>query len=514
MSRLGQVTLGLAAASLCVSAPAFAQKAKDEMRLAINDMFPTVDPYVFPLDEAGVWYRILYQPLAAFTESDQKFVPAIAKSWTIPQPGVYEFELRDDIYFHSGNKLTADDVVYTLNFFADPKQKIRFKARYDWFKPVEKLGEYKVRITAKDPSPADMATLAYRSRIFDKAILSKMEDHYEDYGRVSGSGTGPYRLVSIDKQKVIFEKYPGVRDGYQRAAVGRYVGIHIPDEQSQIAQIMTGGVDALRNISPDNARMIGERPGMAIADLNSGDEIYITLDAAGRSKSKVMTDQRVRKALMMAINRDELIKHIIPGHGTAVKLNSICFDWTVDCAMSTTPPAYDPEGAKKLLAEAGYPNGFDLEFNVHEPIREIGEAIAGELRKVGIRASVAALPLAVYVKKRGEGEFTAFNGFYPTGAQPDAGNLYDFFFGADRDYYQDETIHALAKKAQVEYDKDKRTALYKQMVDRVNTMNYILPVASLPTAYAMTKEVKIMPDAFSYAGVYLNDLVWDDYKGK
>jgi peptide/nickel transport system substrate-binding protein len=278
--------------------------------------------------------------------------------------------------------------------------------------------------------------------------------------------------------------------------------------------MLTGGLDAIRNISPDNAKSLGQQPNLTVANPPSGDEVYITLDAAGRSSSKVMTDQRVRKALMMAINRDELIKHIIPGHGTAVKLNSICFDWTVDCAMSTTPPAYDPEGAKKLLTEAGFPNGFDLEFNVHEPIREIGEAIAGELRKVGIRASVAPLPLAVYVKKRGEGEFTAFNGFYPTGAQPDAGNLYDFFFGADRDYYQDATIQELGKKAMVEYDQSKRTALYKQMVDRVNTMNYILPVASLPTAYAMTKEVKVMPDAFSFAGVYLNDLAWDNYNGK
>src|SRR5262249_17308621 len=149
-----KAAFGLASASLLVtsliSGPASAQKAKDEMRLAINDMFPTVDPYVFPLDEAGVWYRILYQPLAAFLEKEQKFLPAIAKSWSSPSPGVYEFELRDDVYFHSGNHLTADDIVYTLNFFADPARKIRFKARYDWFKPVEKLGEYKVRITAKD----------------------------------------------------------------------------------------------------------------------------------------------------------------------------------------------------------------------------------------------------------------------------------------------------------------------------------------------------------------------------
>ncbi len=505
--------LGVAAAAMLVSSSAFAQKSKDEMRVAINDMFPVIDPYVFPQDEAGVWYRVLYSPLLAFTERDQKFVPAIAKSWTEVERGVWDFDLRDDIVFHSGNKLTADDVVYTINFFADPKQKIRFKPRYDWMQEVEKLGEYKVRIKSKSPSPYDLSTFAYRTRIFDKKVHEKLEK-YEDYGRVSGSGTGPYKLVSIDKQKAIIERAGQWDDGYQRAAVKRYIGISLPDEQSQVAQMLTGGLDAIRNISPDNAKSLASQPNLTVANPPSGDEVYITLDAAGRSSSKVMTDQRVRKALMMAIDRDALIKQIIPGAGTAVKLNSICFDWTIDCGMTTTPPAYDPAGAKKLLAEAGYPNGFDLNFDVHEPVREIGEAIAGELRKVGIRASVSPLPLAVYVKKRGEGAFTAFLGFYPTGSQPDAANLFDFFFGADRDYYQDATIDKAGKSGMTEFDAKKRKEYFTYMADRVNQMNYLLPVSSLPTAYAMTKEVKIMPDAISYSGVYLNDLVWDDYKGK
>ena len=124
------------------------------------------------------------------------------------------------------------------------------------------------------------------------------------------------------------------------------------------------------------------------------------------------------------------------------------------------------------------------------------------------------MPLAVYVKRRGEGQFTAFLGFYPTGSQPDAGNLYDFFFGADRDYYQDASIHDAGKTGMSDFDAVKRKVAYTYMADRVNTMNYILPVSSLPTSYAMTKDVKILPDSVSYSGVYLNDLVWDDYQGK
>jgi peptide/nickel transport system substrate-binding protein len=192
----------------------------------------------------------------------------------------------------------------------------------------------------------------------------------------------------------------------------------------------------------------------------------------------------------------------------------MCFDWTKDCSYTRKMPGYDPAGAKKLLAEAGYPNGFDVVLDVHEPIRQIAEAIAGELRKVGIRATVQPLPLLVYVKKRGDGEFTMFNGFYPTSATPEMGNLTDFFFGQDRDYYKDDAILKVNDQANLEFDDAKRQAMFRTAADRVIEKSYFLPFSSLPTAYAMTKDVKVMPDAFSYAGVYLNDVVWSDYTGK
>ncbi len=515
MSRIAVAALGLAAASLAAIAPAHAQKAKDELRFAINDMFPVVDQYVFAQDEAGLISRAMYSPLVGYQEKEKRFVGLIAKSWRTVEPGVYEFEIRDDITFHSGNKLTADDVIYTMNFFADPAVKIRFKQRYDWFHPVEKLGEYKLRVRAKVPQADDFAKLAYRSRVYDKKIHEALGmEKYGDYGRISGSGAGPYKLVSIDKQKIVLEKFANLKDDYQRQPVNRYVGIHMPDEQSQIAQLLTGGIDAIRSVSPDNAKALAQNPALKVKNVASSDVVYVTLDAAGRSKNKAMTDQRVRKAFMMALDRDAIIKNIVPGDGTAEKLRMICFDWTIDCSATVPVQGYDPSTAKRLLAEAGFPNGFDLQFDVHEPVREIAEAIAGDLRKVGIRASIQPLPNSVYVKKRGDGEFTAFMGYYPTTAQPDSGNVLDFFMGQDRDYYKDEILQKINNEGVTELDDTKRRAMYRTAFNRVNEMNYIVPFSSLPTAYAMSKDVDIAPDVFSYTAVYMNDLVWAGYKGK
>jgi peptide/nickel transport system substrate-binding protein len=211
---------------------------------------------------------------------------------------------------------------------------------------------------------------------------------------------------------------------------------------------------------------------------------------------------------MMAVDRPMLAKTVIPGGEIADILDGICVKADVGCSATTKPPAYDPDGARRLLAEAGYPDGFDMELNVHAPIKEIGEAIAGQIRKVGIRATVRPLPLALYVRLRGEGKMTAFNGFYPTAAQPDMDNIFDFFFNGNRDYWNDPVIKEVQKAAHVEFDDKKRTALYEKGIDRVNTMNYILPVADLPIVFVHSKDVRIADNPLSAMDNRLGDFFW------
>jgi peptide/nickel transport system substrate-binding protein len=145
---------------------------------------------------------------------------------------------------------------------------------------------------------------------------------------------------------------------------------------------------------------------------------------------------------------------------------------------------------------------------VHAPIKEIGEAIAGQVRKVGIRASVRPLPLALYVQLRGQGKFTAFNGFYPTAAQPDIDNIFDFFFNQDRDYWRDPVIKEAQKAGFVEFDDEKRTAIYEKGIDQVNKMNYILPVADLPMVFVHTKDVRVADNPLSPIDNRLGDYFW------
>jgi peptide/nickel transport system substrate-binding protein len=513
MSRKLTAILGIAAAALFAAAPVHAQKSKNELRIVINDMFGAIDPYNFPHDEGGSFYRTIYDNLINFDEWNGKFVPNLAKSWKRIDDSTIEFDLRDDVTFHNGDKFTAEDVKATTDWLADEKTKIRFKDRYDWAR-TEILSPYKIRIHTSFPFSTDLSALSYRVKILDGKVMKTLEGHMEDYGRFQPVATGAYKVVDFDKNRgLTLEAVANHWDksGYGRAPAQRVHGIPIPDRQTQVAQLITGGVDLLRNVQPDTAAEL-KAQGFVVTPTPAQNLLYVTLDAAGRSKSKLMTDERVRKAFIMAIPREQIVKTYVPGGDTAEVPLGICFKKTVACEITSPVIKYDPDGAKKLLAEAGYPNGVDLRLDVFEPSKQIAEAIAGEVRKVGFRTTVNPLTLGVYVKMRGDGEFTSFVGYYPTSTQPDVANLLDFFFGQDRDYWQDDSIHKAMDAGNTEFDTAKRTKLYTASLNKINEKAYILPVSELPLLFASTKEVKVLNNNQSSAESRLGDYAWSDYK--
>jgi len=247
------VFLASAAALALFAVPASAQKSTDTIKLTVQEGFPVLDPYHAPSNEANQWSRDVYGRMVVYDENKRQMIGELVKSWKRVDDQTLEFELRDDIVFTSGNKFTADDVIYTLNYVADPALNIRFKARYTWYDKPEKLGPYKVRLHSKEPRADDLELLAYRFHIFDKAAHEKLEDK-AIYGRTVASSTAAYKLVSIDRTGNLtimrnddaIKKFP-----HLRAPIKNVVGVPIPDRQTQIAQLLTGGVHVLSKASPD-----------------------------------------------------------------------------------------------------------------------------------------------------------------------------------------------------------------------------------------------------------------------
>jgi peptide/nickel transport system substrate-binding protein len=501
----------LAAAAILAVVPygAQAQKAEDTIRIAVNDSFPILDTYHYSLDEAAAFDRGVYLPLISYDQAKKQWVNLLTRSFRRIDPLTIEFDLREDITFHNGNKFDAADVKGTFEYLADPNVKIQFKSRYDWVKEVEILGPYKVRIHAKKAFSTDLGMLAYRMRVRDIETMNALADKAE-YGK-NPNGVGPYRVTSIDRNAgLTLEAVPNHWEGgkYFPQPVKRVKALFMPDRQTQVAQLMTGNIDLMRNITSDDAKNLGANPNLGVTPTGSEILLYVTLDAAGRSKNKIMTDARVRKAFVMAIDRKSLATHILPGGDIAVMNKAICFPTTIACAPTTDVYAYNPAEAKKLLAEAGFPNGVDLILHAHEPVKYVAEAIAGEVRKVGFRASVDSMPSAAYVRMRGNGEFTAFTGFFPAGTHPDTAVLNDFFFNDNRDYWQDAMIRKAMDDGDDELDEAKRTALYTPILDKVNREAYILPISELPIVWAHNKDVVVKPNPLTSSLPNLGDYGW------
>jgi peptide/nickel transport system substrate-binding protein len=499
------------AAALAITAiPAAAQKANDTIKVTIQEGFPALDPYNHPSNEAGQWSRDIYGRLTVYDEHKGQMIGELAKSWKKLDDKTIEFDLRDDIHFSSGNKFTAEDVKYTLEYVKDPALNIRFKQRYTWYENLEILSPTKVRLRAIEPRADDLELLTYRSIIFDKAIHEKLEDK-TTYGRTTASSTGAYKLVSIDRVGNLqitrnddsIKKFP-----HLRAPIKNIVGVPIPDRQTQIAQLLTGGVHVLSKASPDMLAELAKNPNLSQTPFPTRMLVYMTMDAAGRSDNKILTDARIRQAVFKAIDRETIVKNFIPGANIAIRPDGIGFHDNIGFASSGKFIAYDPAGAKKLMTDAGYPNGFDIELGAYIPYKEITEAIAGDLRKVGIRATVNALPLSVYVKQRGDGKLTTLVAEYPTFSQPNMINTMDLFFGGDRDYANDPTIKKIYDEGAKILDDKKRTELYRQAVDRINEQAFIYPLSEMPAVYVHSKDVEIKPGLTSITEIRPGDYFW------
>ena len=501
---------GIAAAVFLSVQPAFAQKEKDTLRIALNEFVPVISPYDLTLNELSRVYKQVYRSLLSYDEHTGQWVPELAKSWKRIDSKTIEFELRDDVTFHSGNKFTADDVVYIVDYVTSPESKIPGKARYAWYKGAEKIGPYTVRITSKEDYGIALEAIAYELYILDSKIHKALADK-STYGRVSASSAGHYKVVSMDPRRgALLERFEDFKGDpkYHRAPIKYIQLVPIPERQTQIAQLITGGVDVLRNVDPDVAVNLARNPDLTVSRLNSGDFIYLLLDAVGRSGVEPMKDVRVRRAIAMGIDRETIGKTLVAGGEAEKPMDAICYATTVACSWTKKPPAYDLVGARKLLAEAGYPNGFNAPFYVHSPIKQVGEAIALQLQKVGIRTAVESLPITVYTQKRGDGQLTMFVGSRPTATFPETTQVFTSLFGGQRDYARDPLIDKAVADAEKTFDPKERTRILQTAIDRNNEMVYILPIASLPTVLVHSKNVRVERNLLAANDVEISDYFW------
>ncbi|MBO33679.1 MAG: hypothetical protein CMM74_12010 [Rhodospirillaceae bacterium] len=492
---------------------AHAQKSKDTLRFGLYQPIKMLDRIFDPHPETNLTAPAVYDNLLFYDAEKRVFKPQLATSWKRIDATTMEFKLRQGVKFHDGSDFDADDVVYMAKFVTDPKVKFRFKgSRFGWIKSVEKIDKYKVRFKSKGPYPAILSRLATVFPIYPSDFHGSLKVK-STFGRTP-VGTGPYKVTKVDpNQGIFFERNDNYYKGASKPAgiVKNLIARPIADKQTQIAQLMSGGLDIMYNVPKDQGENLETHPDFGISVTPTVSFVYVLFDSADRSGIGVFKDKRVRQAVLHTIDRKALVKALVPkALQNAPLQQAICNSWHTGCVSSVKAPTHDLAKAKKLLANAGHPNGFEVEITTWGPSRLPAQAVAGQLRKVGIKAKIDSLTVGGFVKKRAKGKVQMFVSLWDNGgAAPDVDTTAGFFFmKGSRNYMGDTALIKAHKAGRASYDIKKREVVYRAAFDRVTKEAYMMPLIPLPVVLAHHKSVRVHGGHKNPEGFELNRVSW------
>src|SRR5471030_904930 len=419
----------LAIAPAAVPSTAQAQKAADTLRVQFIDAVPNIDMY-FNSQRTGLilahqaWDMLVHRDPATFENK-----PALATDWKLSDTSL-DLNIRRGVKFHDGSALTADDVVYTIGMACDPNSKVAVPSNYAWIEKIEKTGDFSVSIKLKKPTPAALEYLAMVTPIHPKAYREKMGP--EGFA-AKPVGAGPYRIVRNEPGKeVIYERF---EEYYKDSPKGRPAikNLHVrfvPELATTVTELLGQKTDWIWNINPDQMESINKVPYLQAVRQESMRVGYISLDAAGRTGAdNPLTKLKVRQAIFHAINRQEFADKLVTG-GSRVP-PAPCFPTQFGCdADAAVKYAYDPAKAKALLAEAGFPNGFEIEFLTYVQPTSWSGAIQNYLQAVGIRTKINQLQVAPAIQKAWRGESPLYFSSWGSYSINDVSAIMPVMFGA------------------------------------------------------------------------------------
>lgn len=500
-------TTAVGAAALA-AAPAWAQKSKDTLRFAFSDPIAGIDIIHDPKGETGLHNWAVFDRLLEWDAAKKKLVPSIAKTWKRLGPKDWEFTIREDLKWHDGQPVTADDVVYTLSWIADPKNKFRAKARGLWIANVEKTGPNTVRVSAKRPSPLHIHRLTSSLPIWPKHIHEPLKAK-RTFG-LKPIGTGPYRAVSVDRNRgIVLEKvanYQLASDAKPAGKIGRIVIRFLPDQQTQLAEMLTGGIDVLQNPPADILKELAKNPAFEVSKNQALHFVYLALDAKGRSGIEFFKNLKVRQAVFHAVNKKSIQEHLIPGGGQPMP--ALCLPAQVGCDQSFPALAHDLAKAKQLMSEAGYANGFEVELNTFNFTRDIAVAVAGDLSRIGIKSKIVPMTFPAYRTRQRQGKLNMLLAQFSMAGIPDSAVAGEFYFmRKGTEMYDAKEVQKLFRKSNG-VSGVARLAALKAMLDANNRGAYILPISTLPMAFVHPKNVSFKKGEIAAYGAQYHSFAW------
>lgn len=499
LRHLLAATTILAPIALMAPSPAVADKKSDTLNVGWSYALPSYDLYFNQsVAEGQMIGRLIWDHLMDRDLETGSYKPVLATAWRWVNPETLEFDLRQGVKFHNGADFTADDVVFTANWVSNPDNKVNIQNMVSWIKNAEKVDAYKVRINLKKPFPAALEYVASTLAIYPK-------DYYASAGPKGMSdkpvGTGPYKVTEAVAGKTITlvknaTYFSGGAKG--QPSIGKIVQRTIGETQTQVAELISGRLDWIWQVPPDLAKNLSTRKDVKIVTGESMRISYMTLDAEGKS-SKPMADVRVRRAMNHAINRKAISEHIFPGTRL---ISANCHPIQFGCTQEVTTYEYNPAKAKQLLAEAGYPNGFEVELYAYRD-RQVTEAVIGDFRAVGINAKLVYMTFPAMYEKKLKKETPLVHSTTGSWSIADASvPLSVTFQGGPPDMAQDNELIGWINEAANLIDQEKRRRLYQIAYQRITENAYMVPLTTDVVTYAMSKDLEFKPSIDEVSRLY------------
>ncbi len=388
-----------------------------ELRIAVAADVTSIDPHFFNLFPNNNIAEHIFDKLVQM-DPDSKMIPGLATSWKPVDDRTWEFRLRKGVRFTDGSELTAEDVVFSIDRVPNvPNSPGPFSAYTKAIVAKEIVDPYTVRFRYAAPyplAPNDLSTIYIVSK---KAATGASTDDFNSGKATLGSGRYRFaRYSSGDRVELVRnDAYWGEKSPWDKVTFKI-----IKNESARVAALLSGDVDAIEQPPTADLARIRADPKFTVTSKISHRVIYFNFDHLARSSPFItdkagkpldrnpLTDVRVRRAMSKAINRPAIADRVMEGQ--AVPSGQLVSEKLFGNLPSLKPDVLDVEGAKKLLAEAGYPDGFNI--TIHGPAgryvndEKIVQAVAQMLSRVGITAKVETAPMAPYSARAAKQEYS------------------------------------------------------------------------------------------------------------
>ena len=481
-----------------VAMPAYAK----DMLVIDNVQEPaTLDPHRQWNPDSYTVYRNIYDNLVT-RDSSGAIMPQVAASWQAASDTEVDFQLRDDITFHDGSPLTAEDVVFSVKRITNPEFKSPQLGQFSKIIGAEATGTHSVRLTTDGPYPVLLAQLVKLS-IVSKAYAEQVGDEELN---LKPMGSGPYKFVEWRKGvKVVLERNDGYWRGEPPFASVEFAAV--PDAATRMADLRTGKADLIVGLNPDDALQLQGTDGVEVRSAPTERVGYLMMNTQGGP----LVDKNVRRAISHAIDRQLIIDALLGGYSQVTNqlLTPAHFGYVDGLEWHD----YDPEKAKTLLVEAGHGDGLEIEIITAPPFdQRIIQAMQQQLADVGVTLKISMSDMATFLARRRadpEGFGDTVFGRWSCACQDADGVLFAMFHSDSIwSKYANPELDKWLVAGRSTLDEAERIAAYTEAHGIIREETPSIPLYQAAAIYGVKSNLTWSPTANE--SLFVMDMTWEE----